>query len=128
MNENFTKYSYDPEKAKELLNESGWVVGSDGIREKDGQKLVLKFLVSTPNEVNDILIPIMIENYRRIGIEVVVEQMESKTLLQKQNDAKEGKYSYHLAFLFTPFANSDPDSSSRFSTNGPSNRIAYSNE
>ena len=126
--ENFTKYSYDPEKAKELLNESGWVVGSDGIREKDGQKLVLKFLASTPNEVNDILISIMLENYRRIGIEVVVEQMESKTLLQKQNDAKEGKYSYHLAFLFTPFANPDPDSSSRFSTNGPSNRIAYSNE
>ena len=88
----------------------------------------MKFLASTPNEVNDILIPIMIENYRRIGIEVVVEQMESKTLLQKQNDAKEGKYSYHLAFLFTPFANPDPDSSSRFSTNGPFNRIAYSNE
>lgn len=128
IDENFTKYSYDLEKAKELLNESDWIVGSDGVREKNGEKLILKFLASTPNEVNDILIPIMIENYRKIGIKVVVEQLESKTLLQKQIDAKNGKYSYHFAYLFTPFANSDPDSSSRFSTTGPSNRISYSND
>lgn len=125
--ENFTKYPYDIEKARELLDESGWIVGSDGIREKDGNKLILKFLASTPNEVNDTLIPIMIENYKKIGIKINIEQLESKTLLQKQIDAKEGKYSYHLAYLFTPFANPDPDSSSRFSTRGPSNRISYSN-
>lgn len=29
----------DPEKAKELLEEAGWKVGKDGIREKDGKKL-----------------------------------------------------------------------------------------
>lgn len=128
IDENFIKYPYDLEKAKELLNESGWIVGSDGVREKNGEKLILKFLASTPNEVNDILIPIMIENYKKIGIKVVVEQLESKTLLQKQIDAKDGKYSYHFAYLFTPFANPDPDSSSRFSTTGPSNRISYSND
>ena len=125
--ENFTKYEYNPEKAKELLEKSGWEIGLDGIREKDGNKLTLKFLAS-PNEVNDTLIPIMIENYKDIGIKIVVEQMELNTLLQKQKDANQGKFSYHLAFLFTPFANSDPDASSRFSTNGPSNRTGYSNE
>lgn len=127
-NENFIKYDFNPEKAKELLEESGWIVGEDGIREKDGKKLVLKFLASTPNEVNDILIPIMIDNYKKIGIELVVEQMESKTVIQKQNEAKEGKFSYDISFMFTPFANSDPDSSSRFDTNGTANRFSYSNE
>ena len=125
--ETFTKYPYDKKIAVKLLEESGWKVGQDGIREKDGEKLRLKFLSSTPNEVNDVLVPIMIENYKDIGIEISVEQMESKTLLQKQKDADEGRYSYHLAFLFTPFANPDPDSFSRFATNGPSNRIGYSN-
>ncbi len=125
--ESFVKYPYDKEMSIKLLEESGWKLGSDGIREKDGQKLSLKFLSSTPNDVNDILVPIMIKNYKDIGIELIVEQMESKTLLQKQEEAKNGKFSYHLAFLFTPFANPDPDSSSRFSTNGPSNRIGYSN-
>ncbi len=30
---------YDPEKAKQILDEAGWKVGSDGVREKDGVKL-----------------------------------------------------------------------------------------
>ena len=33
------KYDYDPEKAKQMLDDAGWVVGSDGIREKNGVKL-----------------------------------------------------------------------------------------
>jgi peptide/nickel transport system substrate-binding protein len=32
-------YNYDPKKAGELLDEAGWTMGADGIREKDGQKL-----------------------------------------------------------------------------------------
>lgn len=31
--------SYDPDKAKQLLEEAGWTVGSDGMRQKDGQTL-----------------------------------------------------------------------------------------
>lgn len=126
--ESFNKYPYDPEKAKKILDLSGWKVGVDGVREKNGKKLILKFLASVPNEVNDVLIPIMMENYEKIGVKVLVEQLEFKTLLQKQIDAKDGKFSYHLAYLFTPFANSDPDPSARFSTTGASNRISYSNE
>ncbi len=32
-------YAYDPDRARELLDEAGWVEGSDGIREKDGERL-----------------------------------------------------------------------------------------
>jgi peptide/nickel transport system substrate-binding protein len=32
-------YSYDPDKARALLDEAGWVPGADGIREKDGKRL-----------------------------------------------------------------------------------------
>lgn len=124
--EDFVKYPYDSEKAKQLLEEAGWKVGSDGIREKDGVKLSLKFLASSPNSVNDALVPIMIQNYKDIGIEVKAEQMEFRTLIEKQTEAKEGKFSYHLAFLawsLTP----DPDSSAVFGTDGSSNKILYSN-
>src|SRR5690606_20020610 len=34
-------YQYDPERSQELLDEAGWQAGSDGIREKDGQRLSL---------------------------------------------------------------------------------------
>ncbi|GAA1427427.1 ABC transporter family substrate-binding protein [Microlunatus lacustris] len=38
-----TGLKYDPEKAKSELDAAGWTVGSDGIREKDGKKLAVKF-------------------------------------------------------------------------------------
>jgi peptide/nickel transport system substrate-binding protein len=34
-------YDYDPEAARALLDEAGWVVGADGIRSKDGTPLAL---------------------------------------------------------------------------------------
>ena len=34
-------YAYDPEKSEALLDDAGWTVGADGIREKDGQRLSL---------------------------------------------------------------------------------------
>ena len=126
--EDFYKYTYNPEKAKELLEKSGWVIGENGIRKKAEEKLTLKLLINSSSEEADILIPILIDNYKELGIEVLIEKMESKTIIQKQIDAKNGKFTYHLALMFTPFANSDPDSSSRFSTVGPANRIGYSNE
>lgn len=38
-----TGIKYDPEGAKADLEAAGWTVGSDGIREKDGKKLTVKF-------------------------------------------------------------------------------------
>lgn len=41
-------YSYNPEKAKQILEDAGWVdTDGDGIREKDGQKLAFTFLAWT---------------------------------------------------------------------------------
>lgn len=38
-----TGLDYDPDKARALLEEAGWTPGADGIREKDGEKLVVRF-------------------------------------------------------------------------------------
>lgn len=38
-----TGLDYNPDKARSLLDEAGWVIGDDGIREKDGQKLIVRF-------------------------------------------------------------------------------------
>lgn len=38
-----TGLKYDPEKAKSTLEEAGWKAGGDGVRERDGEKLVVKF-------------------------------------------------------------------------------------
>jgi peptide/nickel transport system substrate-binding protein len=37
-NPNVKQYEYDPDMARQLLDEAGWVEGSGGIREKNGQR------------------------------------------------------------------------------------------
>lgn len=37
-------YSYDPERAAALLEESGWVLGPDNVRVKDGERLELEMI------------------------------------------------------------------------------------
>lgn len=39
-----TGIDYNVEGAKALLDEAGWTLGADGVREKDGQKLVVRFM------------------------------------------------------------------------------------
>lgn len=52
-----TGITYDPEGAKADLDALGWTVGSDGIREKDGKKLEIKFsqLSGVPVSENEAL-------------------------------------------------------------------------
>ena len=45
-NDNFGEIlEYDQDKAKELLDEAGWTEGSDGVREKDGEKLSPRYVL-----------------------------------------------------------------------------------
>jgi peptide/nickel transport system substrate-binding protein len=41
-----TSFAFDPAKANALLDEAGWVKGSDGVRAKDGKRLKLLFQTS----------------------------------------------------------------------------------
>jgi peptide/nickel transport system substrate-binding protein len=52
-----TGLDYDPEKAKADLDAAGWKPGADGIREKDGKKLEVKFsqLSGVPVSENEAL-------------------------------------------------------------------------
>ncbi len=63
--EGINKYEYNLEKAKELLDEAGWKAGSDGIREKDGQKLKVSYFASSASKINDVMIPVMKEDYKK---------------------------------------------------------------
>jgi peptide/nickel transport system substrate-binding protein len=67
-------FSYDPAKAAALLDELGWKPGADGIREKDGKKLTLRYVEQSPNREkrNDIAAMIQ-QQLKQIGINVNVE-------------------------------------------------------
>lgn len=115
------KYEFNLEKAAQLLDEAGWKVGADGIREKDGVKFKIHFLATTPNPVNEVIIPVAKENYKELGILFEPDMLDFNAVKEKQ---KKGDFDmFFLAWQLTE----DPDSTNIFSTNGSQNEIGYSN-
>ena len=114
-------YAYDPEQAKKLLDEAGWKEGSDGIREKDGVKLEIKFTASTPNPVNDALIPVAEANYKEIGVKFVAEQMDFNAVREKVNNGSAEMF--FMAWGLT----AKVDQTGVFGTEGAQNKTGYSN-
>ncbi|GAB6928932.1 ABC transporter substrate-binding protein [Paenibacillus sp. JCM 10914] len=100
--EDINPYLYDPEKAKQLLDEAGWTVGADGIREKDGVKLRINYLGSkSPN--TDIFIAVAKENYQEIGIDFVPEQFpDFNTLVSKVNSGDYDLASFSTTIISDP--------------------------
>ncbi len=65
---------YDAAKAKSLLDEAGWKVGSDGIRVKDGQRMELVYIAYSGRED---LATLLQAQLKAVGIDVKVEQMDA---------------------------------------------------
>ena len=64
--------AYDPALAARLLDEAGWVPGSDGIRKKDGKRLAFTLIVNQGNEVRKDIATLVQDNLRSVGVEVDV--------------------------------------------------------
>ena len=79
-------YDYDVEKAKQLLDDAGWKVGSDGIREKDGQKLTIKFLATKEKDAMDTLIPLLQKEWGELGVDFKANTMEFNTVISTVGD------------------------------------------
>lgn len=73
-------YEYSPEKAEQLLDDAGWKVGSDGIREKDGERLSIRFLSIKEKDNMDSMIPILQKDWKEIEIELKANTMEFNTI------------------------------------------------
>ena len=120
--EGVNKYEYDKEKAKKLLDEAGWKVGSDGIREKDGQKLKLSYFGPSSAKDSDLLIPIAKENYKEIGVEFNPEFMDFNTMLSKVN-----KGDYDLASVSTPITSDPSETAGEYSSTANETSLGYKN-
>lgn len=65
----YAPYSYDPEKAQEVLEEAGWVdTDGDGIREKDGEKCAVE-VQQRSGQVKDQYKDLLCEYLKAVGID-----------------------------------------------------------
>lgn len=90
--------AYDPAGARKLLDEAGWKETADGVREKDGQKLVLvlQYWQSTP------FLELIQQQLRAIGVDL---QLNKATISQVTALRDTGK----LDIQFYNLTRADPD-------------------
>ena len=79
-NPDVTKYEYNPEKAKELLEEAGYTMNAaTGYYEKDGQTLHLTYDMSTSTDGRQVAALIQ-QYWKAIGVEMEVIEQDFATL------------------------------------------------
>lgn len=61
---------YQPEESKKLLDDAGWTVGADGIREKDGVKLEVTVTSSNNSVVIKPAFELIEQQWREIGVKL----------------------------------------------------------
>jgi peptide/nickel transport system substrate-binding protein len=66
----------DMDRARALLDEAGWVPGPDGIRMKDGRRLVLDYMTST-NAVRQDFQALIQQWWREIGVEATLRNISA---------------------------------------------------
>ena len=65
--------TYNPEEAKKILTEAGWIEGKDGIREKDGIKAEFTLMYHPDDSVRQALAEDTANQLKEIGISVKTE-------------------------------------------------------
>lgn len=74
-----TIYPFSRKDAEKLLDEAGWVMGSDKIRAKDGKKLSLQFITTAGNKTRETVQTYLQDKWKRVGIEVILKTETPRT-------------------------------------------------
>jgi peptide/nickel transport system substrate-binding protein len=76
---------FDTLAAKALLDSAGWRVGAGGVRVKNGRPLRFSLLVPTPSSPRVSYSVLLQEQFRRIGAQVDLDQVDGKTFIERQH-------------------------------------------
>lgn len=82
-------YEFDPDRAAELLEEAGWVMGDSGARvaqgapyAEDGTRLTLEFITNAGNTENERLALLLADMWGDVGVELDVQIIDFNILVE----------------------------------------------
>ncbi|GAA3513085.1 ABC transporter substrate-binding protein [Aeromicrobium panaciterrae] len=91
--------SYQPDKARTLLDDAGWKVGAGGIREKDGKKLSFDVTWDSDWNATSSVLAIVKEQLKEIGVELTINLLPTG---QAASVYDSGKFSARWVNGYTP--------------------------
>ncbi len=78
------RYPYDPEQAKALLADAGWVDSDgDGVLDKDGDKLAFTIVTNQGNDLRSKTAEIIQRRLKEVGINIEIRIVEWATFLKE---------------------------------------------
>lgn len=112
--------AYNPARAKQLLDQTGWVPGSDGIRSKGGARAHISISTTTGDKIREEVEVILVDELKQVGIELEVKNYPSSVILGTwQGNSPRSKGSYDLTmYASSPDADPHITMSQRFTSKG----------
>ncbi len=118
-NDKTVVYNFDPEKAKAMLDEAGWKVGADGVREKDGERLSFTILNRGGRTDRIAIAQVIQAQLKDIGVEVKMETKESAAYTSQW---RTGEWEAIVSGWFLP---ADPSFTNLYACDGANNMTGY---
>ena len=72
-------YAYDEKQAGEMLDAAGWVMGSSGVREKDGKAMKLNLLYNSDSVTEKTIAEYLQSEYGKLGIGLEIKCEEEQS-------------------------------------------------
>lgn len=110
------RYEYDPEGAMALLDEAGWVVGEDGIREKDGVKLTFTCTTITGDQARRPIAEFAQQQFQEIGVDMQLAEAPLASIQEGQRNGTIDSSLYNWTY-----GSVDPNPASTLRSDGGQN-------
>jgi len=88
---------YDPELARTMLDEAGWTVGSDGIREKDGTKMSFECVIQTDSSNAVLAAQAVVAMLADVGVDMQVQRVPAAEIVTARAESS----AYGLEWLWS---------------------------
>jgi peptide/nickel transport system substrate-binding protein len=121
------KYPYDPDQAAALLDEAGWTLGDDGVREKDGEKLSFTCTIITGDQARRPEAELVQQFLNEVGIDMQLEEAPVASILEGMRNGTLECSLYNWTYGGGG-GSGDPESSETLLSNGGSNFSQFRNE
>src|SRR5437667_277440 len=79
-NADLPKHEYNPEKAKQILDEAGWRPGPDGVRAKGGVRLGFTNSTTSGNKLREQAQALLQQNWRAVGVDMQISNMPAAVI------------------------------------------------
>ena len=109
-------YDYNPDKARQLLDEAGWKVGPDGVRVKDGQRLAFNLAAAAGGATGEATEVLMQEEFKNVGIAATVKNYPTVVYFAGYQQNGVLQHGLYDAALFAWVAGVDPDDESLYAS------------